>query len=75
MSRLKSLQTMARRRGYELHEVTSERMHDPETNELELEYWLFLLDYKDPVVFDDLDEVEFDLKSRSSVERAAWSRT
>jgi hypothetical protein len=61
--RLKNLQKMALRRACELHELTSERVHD-EDGELELVYWLFIDGYLEPVEFDDMDEVEFDLKSR-----------
>jgi hypothetical protein len=61
-----------KRRGCELHEL-----HDgyDDANETILIYWLFVADYKDPVVFDDLDEVEIDLKSRPVVKelRAASS--
>ena len=70
-TRLKNLQKLARRRGCEQHELTSERFFDPEAGQIEIIYWLFVLDYKDPVEFDDLDDVEFDLNSRPVVKRAA----
>jgi hypothetical protein len=73
---LKSLQAMAKRRGCELHCLHDDTLpnggYDDETGDAIIVYWLFVPMpsggvYPDQVVFDDVDEIEFDLNSRPVV--------
>jgi hypothetical protein len=78
LARLSKLQTMAHARGCKLYmdgpldddTDFSKGLDAPEDDV----YLLFVGDYPEPVEFDDLDEVEFDLNSRPFVKRRTRAR-
>ena len=73
-TRFRKLQRMALERGCRLWEGPLEYDDDEEEHEGD-DYLLFVSDYPEPIEFDDLDEVEFDILSRPVVTRRRAVKT
>jgi hypothetical protein len=63
-TRNEKLYAMARRRGCYFTEVVRE---NGAGDEYEFVYLLYVLNYPEPIEFDDIDEAEFDIRSRPVV--------